>query len=93
MENCKRKNTYLIGNISLSNITLVCAKLNNIDQRWIGIVRDRYVKTEQGNGEMISFSEWYKLTYCGIIRVHGGSNFVELVGIPHSTNLHPQRNN
>nr|XP_022297013.1 uncharacterized protein LOC111106578 isoform X2 [Crassostrea virginica] len=48
MEICKRENTYLIGNIMLSNITLVCAKLNNADPRWIGIVRDRYVRTEQG---------------------------------------------
>lgn len=55
MENCKRENTYLIGNIMLSNITLVCAKLNNADPRWIGIVRDRYVRTDQGNGKMINF--------------------------------------
>lgn len=52
MNHCKRLGTYLIGNINISNITSVCANLNNNEPRWIGVVRDRYVKADKGNNKM-----------------------------------------
>ena len=52
MEQCKNKSTYLIGNANIYaytlNVTSACIGLNNSDQRWIGVVRDLYVKSDQG---------------------------------------------
>lgn len=53
MESCKKQNTYLIGEIEISpnteNATLACTDLENLDQRWIGVVRDQFNKTDEGN--------------------------------------------
>lgn len=52
MEHCKNKSTYLIGNANIYaytlNVTSACTGLNNTDQRWIGVVRDLYIKSDQG---------------------------------------------
>lgn len=52
MEYCKNQSTYLIGNANIYaytlNVTSACTGLNNSDQRWIGVVRDMYVKSDQG---------------------------------------------
>ena len=52
MEHCKNKRTYLIGNANIYDYTLnvksACTSLNNNDPRWIGVVRDLYVKSDQG---------------------------------------------
>lgn len=52
MDHCKRTGSYLIGNISLSNITLACADLTNSNLRWVGVVKDQYVKADKGNGKV-----------------------------------------
>lgn len=52
MDRCKYTGSYLIGNISLSDITMACASLNNYEPRWIGVVRDQYVKADTGNVKM-----------------------------------------
>lgn len=53
MEHCKNKSAYLIGNANIYshtlNATSACSGLENGDPRWIGVVRDQYVKSDQGN--------------------------------------------
>lgn len=49
LDYCKNQTTYLLGNISTTNVTLDCTGLNHTNQRWIGVVRDQYAKTDQGN--------------------------------------------
>ncbi|XP_078309595.1 uncharacterized protein LOC111105805 [Crassostrea virginica] len=48
MDHCKKMGIYLFGNVNLSNKTLACTDLNNNDQRWIGVVKDQYIKADQG---------------------------------------------
>ena len=52
MNHCKRFGTYLIGNVNISNITLACVNLNNNEPRWIGVIRDQYVKADKGKSKM-----------------------------------------
>lgn len=49
MDKCKKRNAYLIGNINLTNATLACKGLENSDPRWIGVVKEHYMKPYQGN--------------------------------------------
>lgn len=49
-ENCNKNNSYLLWNIDFSDLTSTCKGLDNkTDQRWIGIVKEKYMNTDHGN--------------------------------------------
>lgn len=41
--------TYLLGNINLSNVTSACLGNKHESPYWIGIFREKYFNTDQGN--------------------------------------------
>lgn len=47
------KDYYLLGNIDLSDVKSACKDQENSDPRWIGVVRENYVKSDQGNTNAI----------------------------------------
>lgn len=48
-ENCNKNNSYLLWNIDFSDLTSTCKGLDNkTDQRWIGIVKEKYMNTDHG---------------------------------------------
>lgn len=50
---CKMKDYYLLGNINLSDVNSACKDQENLDPRWIGVVKENYVKSDQGNTNAI----------------------------------------
>ena len=69
MEKCKSNDSYLIGNDNIMynslDATSACINLNNSDQRWIGVVRDQYVKSDQGKPGIYIFLDLnYSHLYC-----------------------------
>lgn len=48
MEMCKTNSTYLNGDIELSNVKPACTNYNMTSPRWIGVVRDQYIKKDEG---------------------------------------------
>lgn len=49
MELCKMNSMYLLGNINLSNVTSACLEHEHLAPYWIGILREKYLNTDQGN--------------------------------------------
>ena len=68
MEHCKDKSTYLIGNSNIYaytlNVTSACIGLNNLDPRWIGVVKDLYVKSDQGKPAYNTYIFLFLALYC-----------------------------
>eukprot|EP00105_Crassostrea_gigas_P043594 XP_019927742.1 PREDICTED: uncharacterized protein LOC105340218 isoform X5 [Crassostrea gigas] len=48
MKICKMNDTYLLGNINLSNVTSACLGNKHESPYWIGIFREKYFNTDQG---------------------------------------------
>lgn len=48
MEVCKSKNYYLLGNINLSDAKSSCTGLQNSGPGWIGVIKENFVKSDQG---------------------------------------------
>lgn len=48
MDICKTFETYLPGNITLSNATSACMGFGNIGPRWIGVVKESRENTDKG---------------------------------------------
>lgn len=46
---CKKNGTYLAGNINLSNLSSACAGHIHTTPYWIGVFREKYFNTDQGN--------------------------------------------
>lgn len=46
---CKMNDTYLLGNINLSNVTSACFGHEHGAPYWIGIFREKYFNTDKGN--------------------------------------------
>lgn len=40
---------YLLGNIDLSDAKSACTDLQNSGPRWIGVIKENFVKSDQGN--------------------------------------------
>lgn len=49
MESCNKNGTYLSGNINLSNLSLACPDDPHTSPYWIGVFREQYLNTDQGN--------------------------------------------
>lgn len=49
MRICKMNDTYLLGNINLSNVTSACLRHEHGAPYWIGIFREKYFNTDKGN--------------------------------------------
>lgn len=49
MESCKKNGNYLSGNINLSTLSAACPDDPNTSPYWIGVFREKYLKTDQGN--------------------------------------------
>lgn len=49
LENCKENDNYPLGNINLSNITSSYTGFNHSNQRWIGVVKEDFLSTDDGN--------------------------------------------
>lgn len=49
MEICKKNGTYLSGNINLSNLSSACPDHAHKSPYWIGVFREKYLNTDQGN--------------------------------------------
>lgn len=54
MEVCKSKNYYLLGNINLSDAKSSCTGLQNSGPGWIGVIKENFVKSDQGNSKVTS---------------------------------------
>lgn len=48
MRICKMNDTYLLGNINLSNVTSACLGHEHGAPYWIGIFKEKYLNTDQG---------------------------------------------
>lgn len=48
MRICKMNDTYLLGNINLSNVTSACLRHEHGAPYWIGIFREKYFNTDKG---------------------------------------------
>lgn len=53
MEVCKSKNSYLLGNVNLLDANSACAGLQNTGPGWIGVIKENFVKSDQGNTKVI----------------------------------------
>lgn len=45
---CKQNDDYLFGNIDLSNVSSSCTGFNHTSQRWIGVVKEDFLSTDDG---------------------------------------------
>lgn len=74
MEQCKSNDSYLIVNDNIIydklDATSACTDLNNSDPRWIGVIRDQYVKSDQGKPAhyVFTFSRIPKVFETGNLR-------------------------
>lgn len=48
LEYCKENDNYPFGNINLSNVSASCTGFNHTNQRWIGVVKEDFVLTDDG---------------------------------------------
>lgn len=53
MEICKSNNHYLLGNINLSDANSSCTGLQKSGPAWIGVIKENFVKSDQGNTNVI----------------------------------------
>lgn len=49
LEFCKKSDTYLLSNISLSSLTSSCTGFDHGNVRWIGIIKEDFLSTDDGN--------------------------------------------
>ncbi|XP_065937672.1 uncharacterized protein [Magallana gigas] len=74
-ERCKSRGTYLLWNITLTNITSACTNsIIHVDQRWIGVVKDLYLSKDYG--EVITSSDYNHFNTCQKCKNNKGGNFV-----------------
>lgn len=67
---CRNNGTYLIGNLTLSNIAMACieSNLRQSSPRWIGVVKELYNTHDQG--QLITYPHQEFITSCMKCRVN-----------------------